>query len=187
MHQLSRCGSSDVSAAPEPSSPFSSTLIPGEHVCWNSPPIKTGIRQVRCGNRVWENGGSGSLSFPHQHSASFSLALVGEATSLLPHPYCNPSSHIYSPYILFLLHILITEFCLSYFSVCRMAHLLFFSSFLFFSHPLNQPPRSTVAFGLNSPSFSEVRGSSGPPPPPRCLFSITLLACLEGSRGLLHE
>lgn len=28
-----------------------STLIPGEHVRWNSPPIKTGISQVRCGNR----------------------------------------------------------------------------------------------------------------------------------------
>lgn len=28
-----------------------SMLIPGEHVCWNSPPIKTGISQVRCGNQ----------------------------------------------------------------------------------------------------------------------------------------
>lgn len=28
-----------------------STLIPGEHVRWNSLPIKTGISQVGCGNR----------------------------------------------------------------------------------------------------------------------------------------
>lgn len=69
-------GSSDVWAALEPSSPFASTLIPGEHVCWNSPPIKTGIRQVCCGNRVWENRGSVPLSVPRRHSASFSLALV---------------------------------------------------------------------------------------------------------------
>lgn len=99
--QLSRCGSSDVSAALEPSAPFTSTLIPGEHVCWNSPPIKTGIRQVCCGNRVWETRGSGPLSFPHRHSASFSLALVHAASSLLPlSPLLEPFSHLLSHYML---------------------------------------------------------------------------------------
>lgn len=78
-------------------------LIPGEHVRWNSPPIKTGISQVRCGNRPSVgNRGSVALSFPHRHSASFSLALVHEAASLpcLSHPYCKSSSSLFSPYIL---------------------------------------------------------------------------------------
>lgn len=45
VHQLSRCSLSDVSDAP-----WVSLLIPGEHVRWNSPPIKTGISWVYCGN-----------------------------------------------------------------------------------------------------------------------------------------
>ncbi|KAI9531815.1 hypothetical protein NQZ68_038208 [Dissostichus eleginoides] len=54
-----------------------STLIPVEHVRWNSPPIKTGISQVRCGNRpTVGNRGSVPLSSltdtqPHSHSLLF--------------------------------------------------------------------------------------------------------------------
>lgn len=139
------------------------------------PQLRQGLGRSAVGTECGKNGGSGPLSFPHRHSASFSLALVGEATSLLPHPYCNPSSHIYSPYILFLLHILITENL-----VCPLFQYAEWPLHYFFSHPLNQPPRSAIAFGLNSPSFSEVHGFSGPPPHPPLMPLQLYTAGLSG-------
>lgn len=47
--QAERRASSDVSCRPETLRSLRSPRP--KHVCWNSPPIKTGISQVRCGNQ----------------------------------------------------------------------------------------------------------------------------------------
>ena len=76
----------------------------GEHVRWNSPPIKTGISRVHCGNRpsVGKQRVCPSLLPSHSLSASFPLSPVHHAASLPcpSHPYCNSSSPLFSPYIL---------------------------------------------------------------------------------------
>lgn len=84
-----------------------STLIPVEHVCWNSPPIKTGISQVRCGNQP----SVGKQRVCPSLLPSFSLALVHHANSLpsFSPPYCNSSSSIFTPYILSVLCILVSD------------------------------------------------------------------------------
>lgn len=111
VHQPSRHSLSDVS---EGSRAFLSVRsVPGEHVRWNSPPIKTGISWVHCGNRP-ECGKAESLSLspslsdtqPHSHS----LLLIKLPPSHLSHPYCNCSSTLLSPFILFFFTVFLTLF-----------------------------------------------------------------------------
>lgn len=165
VHQPSRCGLSDVSEAPEPSSPCALRSFQGNMCAGILPQLRQGLARSAVGTGgVWENRGSVPLSFPHRHSASFSLALVHEAASLPcpSHPNCNSSSSLFSPYILSFLDIshcrpfnlsLCSSFCLSLTSknpflivspliFCNYAHwpsLLFFvfSFFFLFSYPLS--------------------------------------------------
>lgn len=112
VHQLGRCGLSDVSEAAEPSSPFALRSFQGNMCAGILPQLRQGLARSAVGtDRVWENRGSVPLSFPHRHSASFSLALVHGAASLpcLSHPYCNSSSSFFSPYIPSFLNILILD------------------------------------------------------------------------------
>lgn len=102
VHQPSRCGLSDVSEAPEPSSPFAPCSFQGNMCAGILPQLRQGLARSAVGTgRVWENRGSVPLSFPHQPSASFSLALVHQAASLPPsrlsHPYCKSFSTISHP------------------------------------------------------------------------------------------
>lgn len=95
---------------PEPSSPSALRSFQGNMCAGILPQLRQGLARSTVGTgRVWENRGSVPLSFPHRHSASFSLALVHKAASLpcLSHPYCNSSSSLFSPYILSFLNILI--------------------------------------------------------------------------------
>lgn len=86
--QASRGALSDVWRRPETSCSFRSP--PPEHVCWNSPPIKTGISQVRCGNQASVGKHSGD-------SRVLSSAALGPHAASLPrpsrhsHPYCTSS------------------------------------------------------------------------------------------------
>lgn len=77
-----------------------SPLIPGEHVRWNSPPIKTGISQVHCGNRpsVGKQRVCPSLlpsaTQPHSHSLLFiklpPSPVFLTLTVTLPPPFSHP-------------------------------------------------------------------------------------------------
>lgn len=121
VHQASRCGLSDVSEAPELSSRFALRSFQGNMCAGILPQLRQGLARSTVGtSRVWENRGSVPLSFPHRHSASFSLALVHQAASLpsLSHPYCNSSSSIFSPYILSFPNILYLSVCL--FAACSV-------------------------------------------------------------------
>lgn len=98
VHQPSRRGLSDVSEAPKPSSPFALRSFQANMCAGILPQLRQGLARSAVGtSRVWENRGSVPLSFPHRHSASFSLALVHEATSL---PSFSPLLYLY------LLHVL---------------------------------------------------------------------------------
>lgn len=95
---------SDVSEAPELSSPFALRSFQGNMCAGILPQLRQGLAGFTVGTgRVWESRGSVPLSFPHSHSASFSVAVVHQAGSLpcLSHPYCNSSSSLFSPYIIF--------------------------------------------------------------------------------------
>lgn len=110
VHQPSRCGLSDVSGAPEPSFSFAPRSFQGNMCAGILPQLRQGLAGSTVGtSRVWESRGSVPLSFPHRHSASFSLALVHQTASLpcLSHPYCKSLPPLFSPYILSYLHIFI--------------------------------------------------------------------------------
>jgi len=97
------CGPSDVSEAPELSSPFARRSFQGNMCAGILPQLRQGLAGSTVGTgRVWESRGSVPLSFPRRHSASFSLAPVHRAASLPcpSHPYCTSSSPLFSPYIL---------------------------------------------------------------------------------------
>lgn len=139
-----------------------STLIPGEHVRWNSPPIKTGISQVRCGNQPECGKTEGQTLSPfltdtQPHSRSLLFTKI--PPSRLSHPYCNSSSSIFSPYILSFLNILIVELA----SFLTLQLTLFKPPFIkaifhcFPCHFLNYAqwaPSFFLLFSLYSPSLS---------------------------------
>lgn len=96
-------------------SPFALRSFQGNMCAGILPQLRQGLARSTVGTeRVWENRGSVPLSFPHRHSASFSLALVHQAASLpcLSHPYCNSSSSLFSPYIPQLSHFIPYTVCL---------------------------------------------------------------------------
>lgn len=98
-----RRASSDVWRRPETSRSLRSPRP--EHVCWNSPPIKTGISQVRCGNQpsVGKHGvGACVLPSPalgpHAASSLPPVTLTLTVPPLLSHPHFCPC---YPPFFLF--------------------------------------------------------------------------------------
>lgn len=95
-------------------SPSLCALIPGEHVCWNSLPIKTGISGVHCGNKPEcgkAEGLSPSPSLPLTFSAPPPSASFSRSPSYPPchsHPLCSLTltailPPLFSPYILLFL------------------------------------------------------------------------------------
>lgn len=71
------------------------------------PQLRQGLAGFTVGTgRVWERGGSVPLSFPHSHSASFSVAVVHQAAPSLPSPPSfSPLLYVFllpfSPYNIF--------------------------------------------------------------------------------------
>lgn len=61
-----------------------SPLVPGEHVRWNSPPIKTGISRVHCGN--WSSVGKQRVCPSFLPSLTLSLILSRWCSSSSPTP-----------------------------------------------------------------------------------------------------
>lgn len=166
--QAGRGASSDVSCRPETSRSLRS-LRPA-HVCWNSPPIKTGISQVRCGNQPSVGKHSvGACVLP-------SPALGPHAASLPrpsrhSHPYCTSSA--FSPSFLSFLH---SFFFYSYLSplvqnlflhspvssleLCTATHFISSPlSSLFPTFSFIATTQISIAFSPNSSGLSEVHGS----------------------------
>lgn len=139
-----------------PSFPLSlrSTLIPGEHVRWNSPPIKTGISRVHCGNRpsVGKQRVCPSLLPSLTLSLIFTPSPVFLTLTVTLPPLFPP---LFSPYILSFLH---TPFS-SLFFLPLVTHSVnphpgdsIFHCFP--SHLYNYAPWSPLFFLLFIPPFS---------------------------------
>lgn len=163
----------DVSCRPETSRSLRSPRP--EHVCWNSPPIKTGISQVRCGNQPSVGKHSvGACVLP-------SPALRPHAASLPrpsrhSHPYCTSSA--FSPSFLSFLHSFlfsfsffiqllepagaksISTFSSVIFGIMHSDSLHFFSPFILFpTFSFITTTQISIAFSPNSSGLSEVHGS----------------------------
>lgn len=165
-----------------PRAPFARRSPRPKHVCWNSPPIKTGISQVRCGNQpsVGKHG-VGACVLP-------SPALGPHAASLPPsyhsHPYCtasafSPSFLSFLPSFFFFFPQLLEPACAKsisafspvIFTIMHSDPLHFFPPFIPFpTFSFIATTQISIAFSPNSSGLSEVHGScvlagSCPPPP----------------------
>lgn len=183
-----------------------STLIPGEHVCWNSPPIKTGISQVRCGNRpsvgkqrvcLCSLLPSPTLSLILARSCSWSYLPPVFLTLTVPLP---PSfSHpIFLNFLILKLSVFLfralfnpgfiksMSCCFPYhlfLKLCTLTHFIFPSFYplfpLFLSHPESPQPSVLILQG-----FLKCMARLGSPLPP--LLSSLLMPlqpCAEGLSG----
>lgn len=148
---------------------------------WNSPPIKTGISRVRCGNQP--SVGKQRVGPSVLPSPALSLILTCSlppvsltltVTPPLSHPHFCLSSSLFQTCLLerrsiksIFLHSLLSSL-----ELCTVTHLIFspFSllcHFFFHSHT-----QISIAFSPNSPRLSEVHSSSvlaSPNPPPSLL------------------
>ncbi len=216
VHQPSRRGPSDVSQAPEPSSPFALRSFQGNMCAGILPQLRQGLARSAVGTeRVWETEGlslSPSLTDtqPHSHSLSStklppSLVFLTRTVNLPPplsHPiFCLSSTFSLQNFQFVSLQLtLIKPHFHKFIFHCFPSHLFNrctltpfnFLLFILFS-PLSQPPRISTAFSPNSSRFSEVHGSSVLPSPAPSLLPLNaspafiLKACLEESWRLLHE
>lgn len=166
--QAGRGASSDVSRRPETSRSLRSPRP--EHVCWNSPPIKTGISQVRCGNHPSVGKHSvGACVLPSPAHGPHADSLP--RPSRHSHTYCTSSA--FSPSFLSFSHSFLfftatwARLCKIYFYILQ-CHLWnytqrltsFLPAFILFpTFSFIATTQISIAFSPNSSGLSEVHGS----------------------------